>query len=197
MRFNEISEEQINERELQPGEVPGYLDARRYFGQGKANVQTMKQDQQITKNLYKQWSTIAVRIDQALKDDPEKAEKTINYFKAYLSKVLRIPATDPIFNEIEAMLGNGANYSSKTVMQAIGQAVQKRQLAQLGRSQPKPPTPPTGGPPAPNIISGQTQTAGGVEYVWNGSEWRNSATGAVATAPIAAALTASTTGGVA
>ncbi len=47
----------------------------------------------------------------------------------------------------------------------------------------------------PNIVSGQTAKAGGVEYVWNGSEWKNGATGAVATAPIAAALTASVTGG--
>lgn len=51
------------------------------------------------------------------------------------------------------------------------------------------------GNPPPSIVSGQTAKAGGVEYVWNGSEWRNSTTGAVATAPIAAALTASITGG--
>jgi hypothetical protein len=50
---------------------------------------------------------------------------------------------------------------------------------------------PRGGPPS--IPGGTTQTAGGVEYVWNGSEWRNSTTGASATAAIASALTASVT----
>lgn len=49
-------------------------------------------------------------------------------------------------------------------------------------------------PPPTSIPGGTTQTAGGVEYVWNGSEWKNSTTGATATSAISAALTASFAG---
>lgn len=198
MKINELLNEQEQLDELDPGQVPGRLDPRRYFGQGRANKLALKQDKQMSANLYKMWHGYAVRLDRALANDPEKANKTIQYFKGFLSKALRIPANSPMLaagGEIDSLLGNGMNYNKNTVMQAIDKAVQQRLLAGL---------PTVGGGPGPgggpggrptSIPGGTTQTAGGVEYVWNGSEWRNSTTGATATAAIASALTASVTRG--
>ena len=42
--------------------------------------------------------------------------------------------------------------------------------------------------PAPTVAKGTTTTVGGVEYVWNGTEWRDATTGKPATARIEAAI---------
>ena len=167
MRFNEISEEQIDE--LQPGQVPGRLNARRYFGAGKVAAQSDKQDKQIAKNLYKMWYGYAVKIDRALQNDPEKSSKTVDYFKKFLTKALKVPATDPVFSEIDSMLGNGTNYNDKTVMQAITRAVQQRALSALNGAVP----PPARG----NTIPTNTQVSLGIagNYIWTGTQWVNSA----------------------
>lgn len=194
MKINELlNEEQLDE--IEPGVVPGRLNIKRYFGQGKRNAQMIKQDKQTAKQLYAQWNNYAVRINQALANDPELQKKSADYFMSFISKVLRIPTTNPMFDEIENMLGGptGMNYNKATAQKALDYAVAQRSMAMLGPSGRGGRGGPGGGPPS--IVSGQTAKAGGVEYVWNGSEWRNGATGAVATAPIAAALTASVTGG--
>ena len=197
MKINELlyEEEQIDE--LAPGQVPGRIDPRRYFGQGKRNAQTVKQDKVLSKNLYNAWNGYAVRINRALANDPELVPKSAGYFKSFISKALKIPPSNPMFQEIDNLLGaNGMNYNKATAQKALDYAVAQRAIAMLdtpSRGGAGGPGPGRGGPPS--IVSGQTAKAGGVEYVWNGSEWRNGATGAVATAPIAAALTSSLTGG--
>jgi hypothetical protein len=195
MKINELLNEAEQLDELEPGQTPAFYDPRRYFGQGRKNIQTLKQDKQLSKNLYNAWNAYAVRINRALANDPELVAKSAGYFKSFISKALKIPPGNPMFQEIDNILGtNGMNYNKATAQKALDYAVAQRAMATLdtpsrsgaGRSG-------RGGPPS--IVSGQTAKAGGVEYVWNGSEWRNGATGAVATAPISAALTASLTGG--
>lgn len=197
MKINELLNETEQLDELEPGQVPGRLNLKRYFGQGKRNAQMIKQDKQTAKQLYAQWNNYAVRINQALANDPELVRKSADYFMSFISKVLRIPTTNPMFDEIETMLGGptGMNYNKATAQKALEYAVAQRSMAMLGSSGRGGPGPGPGRGGPPSIVSGQTAKAGGVEYVWNGSEWRNGATGAVATAPIAAALTASVAGG--
>lgn len=199
MKINELLNEQEQLDEIEPGVVPSRLSWKRYVGQGKRNAQMLKQDKQVAKQLYNQWNSYAVRINKALAGDAELIPKSVEYFKSFISKALRIPANSEVFDKIEDILGtNGMNYKKETAMAALEYAVSQRATAQLG-TKTKFGTRgagggsnPSGNPPS--IPGGTTEKAGGVEYVWNGSEWRNSATGATATAPIAAALTAQVTG---
>lgn len=132
MKINELlyEEEQIDE--LAPGQVPGRLDPRRYFGQGKRNAQTVKQDKMLAKNLYNAWNGYAVRLNRALANDPDLVPKSAQYFKSFISKALKISPGNPMFQEIDNMLGvNGVNYNKATAQKALDYAVAQRAIASL------------------------------------------------------------------
>ena len=136
MKINELLNEAEQLDELEPGQVPGRLNIKRYFGQGKRNAQMIKQDKQTAKQLYAQWNNYAVRINRALANDPELVRKSADYFMSFISKVLRIPTTNPMFDEIETMLGGptGMNYNKVTAQKALEYAVAQRSIAMLGSS---------------------------------------------------------------
>lgn len=138
MKINELLNETEQLDEVEPGQVPGILNYKRYFGQGKRNAQMIKQDKQVAKQLYAQWNNYAVRINRALANDPELVPKSAGYFKSFISKALKIPSNNPMFQEIDNMLGtNGMNYNKATVQKALDYAVAQRAMAMLG-------TPPRG-----------------------------------------------------
>lgn len=166
MRLSEISEEQIDE--LQPGQVPAWYDPRKFYGAGKVARQASKQDKQMSKNVFKLWYSYAFRVEKALQNDPNKAENRVKYFKAFLAKALKMPASSPVFSEVDNILGNGLNYTDKTVMQAIQRAVQQRALSSLGSI---------------SATSQQTQGTGNKtvktanlgSWTWDGKQWINPA----------------------
>lgn len=138
MKINELLNEQEQLDEIEPGEIPKWYRPSRYYGQGKQNVKTLKQDKQLAKQLYNQWNNYAVRINKALANDPQLVEKSSQYFMSFISKALRIPTSNPIFDEIENMLGaNGINYNKKTAQQALDYAVAQRTMAMLGTPGPR------------------------------------------------------------
>lgn len=185
MKINELlnEDEQINE--LDPGQVPGILNPRRYFGQGKRNVQTVKQDKILAKNLYNAWNAYAVRINRALANDPELVGKSAQYFKSFISKALKIPPTNTMFQEIDNMLGvNGMNYNKATAKQALDYAVSQRAIAGLGPLQaPQQQTnPQAAASPAASSASnvkrpktGDKVNYGGQQYTWTNRAWRSGA----------------------
>ncbi len=130
MKINELlAEEELNE--LDPGQVPRWYDPRKYYGQGKENAQAAKQDKAYSDQIYKQWSSIAVRMKSALKNDPQKNYKEGEYFKSFLSRALRIPANSDAFKKVSAILGaNNKNYP-KQAKAALDQAVAMRFMAQF------------------------------------------------------------------
>ena len=183
MKINELlnEEEQINE--LDPGQVPSRLDPRRYFGQGKRNAQTVKQDKILAKNLYNAWNAYAVRINRALANDPELVAKSAQYFKSFISKALKIPAGNPMFQEIDNMLGaNGMNYNKATAKQALDYAVAQRAVSSLGPLQTaqQQANPQAAASPASRSASnvkrpknGDKVNYAGQQYTWTNRAWRS------------------------
>lgn len=170
MKINELLHEGEQLDELEPGVVPGRLNIKRYFGQGKKNVQTLKQDKQLAKNLYQAWNAYAVRINRALANDADLIPKSVQYFKSFISKALKIPQTNDMFKEIDNMLGaNGMNYNKATAQKVLDYAVSQRAMASL-------PLPAAGGPGG-NTIPANTQVSLGIagNFVWTGNKWVNSA----------------------
>lgn len=163
MKINELLNEDEQLNELEPGVVPGRLNIKRYFGQGKRNAQMIKQDKQVAKQLYAQWNNYAVRINKALANDPELVKKSADYFISFISKALRIPTTNPMFDEIETMLGGptGMNYNKETAQKALDYAVAQRSMATLG---------PSGRNSIPN---GATVDYVGKTYTWANNAWRS------------------------
>ncbi len=171
MKINELLNEEEQIDELQPGQTPAFYDPRRYFGQGKRNVQTIKQDKQVAKQLYNQWHAYAVRINKALADDPELQKKSADYFMSFISKALRIPIANPIFDEIENMLGgpDGINYNKVSAQKALDYAVSQRTMAMLGtltrRTRPG------------AIPDGSQVQYAGKSYTYANGKWRGGSTG--------------------
>jgi hypothetical protein len=169
MKINELLHEGEQLDELEPGDVPSRLNIKRYFGQGKKNVQTLKQDKQLAKNLYQAWNAYAVRINRALANDAELIPKSVQYFKSFISKALKIPQTNDMFKEIDNMLGaNGMNYNKATAQKVLDYAVSQRAMASL-------PLPAAGGSGGNNIpINTRVSLGIGGNYIWTGQQWVNS-----------------------
>lgn len=176
MKINELLNEEEQLDEIEPGVVPGRLNIKRYFGQGKRNAQMIKQDKQTAKQLYAQWNNYAVRINQALANDPELQKKSADYFISFISKVLRIPATNPMFDEIENMLGGptGMNYNKETAQKALDYAVAQRSMAMLGPSG-RGSRGGSGGPPS--VPDGSQVNYVGKRYTYTNGKWIGGATG--------------------
>lgn len=178
MKINDLLSENEQLDEVEPGQIPGRLSYKRYFGQGKRNVQMIKQDKQVAKQLYNQWNNYAVRINQALANDPELQRKSADYFISFISKVLRIPATNPMFDEIETMLGGptGMNYNKETAQKALEYAVAQRSMAMLGPSGRGGRGGRGGGGP-PSIPDGSQVNYVGKRYTYTNGRWTGGATG--------------------
>jgi len=125
-------------------------------------------------------------------NDPAYRTKILGQMIAHYTK----PTRTDLITLNKVIKNAGANISNdKTIeqiaSQAIALALQKRLVPQKQKAKKTKPTitAPTK-TTKPSIPAGHSLPFGGVPYVWNGSEWRNGNTGAVADAKTTAALNA-------
>ena len=131
-------------------------------------------------------------------NDPALRSNVLQQMIKYYTKPTRnelITINKQIQNSIQDLNDNAIE---KIASYAIALELQKKILPQQQKAKKKnikqtSPSQVTGQVPV-SITSGTAEKAGGVEYVWNGNEWRNGTNGQPATSAIAAALTAKVTG---
>jgi hypothetical protein len=125
-------------------------------------------------------------------NDPVYRTKVLGQMIAHYTK----PTRNDLITLNKVIKNAGANITNdKTIeqiaSQAIALALQKRLIPQKQKAKKaKSTTTAPAKAATPRIPAGHSLKFGGVDYVWNGSEWRNGNTGAVADAKITAALNA-------
>jgi hypothetical protein len=191
MRIDEITE-------ALPGQVGGIGKALGKVGLGRLAGRASAADAKFrykAKQAYRLWLTQVPKLQQggiAINDQKIYAD----YFGRWMAPNLKLDKNDKIIKaavkELSIAPTVGKNYMINLIAKMMGQQRASSIKPPATRSRTST-TPPAAGAPS-QIQAGTELAAGGIKYVWNGAEWKNSTNGQAATAPIAAVLTAQAAG---